>query len=86
MAEMDGSVWQTCIAAFHVIPYKARKKLRLAQSLEHWVDITPAKLKELREELQKPTEAGIKDLSFDSVRLHEPTDFELGLPINDSEI
>ncbi|KAG6894342.1 hypothetical protein C0992_006513, partial [Termitomyces sp. T32_za158] len=77
VAELDGSVWQAWVAAFRVVPYKACKKLTLLQGLEKWVDITPAKLKELREELQKPAEATFKDLSFASVRLHKSTHSEL---------
>ncbi|KAG6875095.1 hypothetical protein C0992_005216 [Termitomyces sp. T32_za158] len=77
VAELDGSVWQARVAAFRVVPYKARKKLTLLQGLEKWVDVTPAKLKELREELQKPAEAAFRDLSFESVRLHKSTHSEL---------
>ncbi|KAG6873577.1 hypothetical protein C0992_008548 [Termitomyces sp. T32_za158] len=86
VAELDGSVWQARVAAFRVVPYKARKKLTLPQGLEKWVDITPAKLKELREELHKPTEAIFKDLSFESVRLHKSTDLVLDPPPNTDEI
>ncbi|KAG6875772.1 hypothetical protein C0993_007486 [Termitomyces sp. T159_Od127] len=86
VAELDGSVWQARVAAFRVVPYKACKKLKLLESLEQWVDITPTKLKELREELQKPTEATGKDITFESIRLHEPTDSEVELPTNNTDI
>ncbi|KNZ72563.1 hypothetical protein J132_02722 [Termitomyces sp. J132] len=76
VAELDGSVWQTRVAAFRVIPYKAWKCLELSQSLEQWVDITPEKLKGLREELQKPTGNAMPDLSFGSIRLHKPLDHD----------
>ena len=36
--------------------YKAWKQLNLSQSLEQWIDITPAKLNELKKELQKPSD------------------------------
>ncbi|KAG6872854.1 hypothetical protein C0992_009322 [Termitomyces sp. T32_za158] len=77
VAELDGSVWQARVAAFRVVPYKARKKLTLPQGLEKWVDVTPEKLKELREELHKPKEEPFKDISFESVRLHKPAEEEL---------
>ncbi|KNZ82036.1 hypothetical protein J132_08381 [Termitomyces sp. J132] len=76
VAELDGSVWQTRVAAFRVVPYKAQKQLELSQSLEQWVDITPKKLKGLREELQRPTINAMSDLLFRSIRLHEPVDHD----------
>ncbi|KAG6884261.1 hypothetical protein C0992_006645 [Termitomyces sp. T32_za158] len=86
VAELDGSVWQAWVAAFRVVPYKARKKLMLPQGLEKWVDITPAKLKELKEELCKPTEERFRDLSFESVRLHKSTELECESPVDAKEM
>ncbi|KAG6863808.1 hypothetical protein C0993_010290 [Termitomyces sp. T159_Od127] len=60
--------------------------LKLLESLEQWVDITPTKLKELREELQKPTEVIGKDITFESIWLHEPTDSGQELTTNDTNI
>ncbi|KNZ81386.1 hypothetical protein J132_00972 [Termitomyces sp. J132] len=34
VAELDGSVWQTRVVAFRVVPYKAQRQLELSQSLE----------------------------------------------------
>ncbi|KAG6883560.1 hypothetical protein C0992_008455 [Termitomyces sp. T32_za158] len=86
VAELDGSVWQARVAAFRVVPYKAHKKLTLPQGLEKWVDITPAKLQELKEELRKPAEERFKDLSFESVRLHKSTELELEPPVGANEM
>ncbi|KAG6882191.1 hypothetical protein C0992_011247 [Termitomyces sp. T32_za158] len=86
VAELDGSVWQARVAAFRVVPYKARKKLTLPQGLEKWVDITPAKLKELKEELRKPMEERLKDLLFELVRLHKSTELECESPVDTSEM
>ncbi|KNZ74271.1 hypothetical protein J132_07433 [Termitomyces sp. J132] len=72
VAELDGSVWQTRVAAFRVVPYKAQRQLELSQRLEQWVDITPENLKEVREELQKPAGNAIPNLSSGSIGFHEP--------------
>ena len=85
VAELDGSVWQKRIAAFRVVPYKARKQLKLSQSLDQWVDITPGKLVEFKEELQKPSEAIQYDISFGNVKLHEPLPSELNIINENSE-
>ncbi|KNZ71917.1 hypothetical protein J132_05191 [Termitomyces sp. J132] len=77
VAELDGSVWQTKVAAFRVVPYRAQRQLELSQSLEQWGDITPEKLKELRKGLQRPTGNAMSDLSFGSIRLHEPLDHDM---------
>ena len=79
VAELDGSVWQKRVAAFRVVPYKACKQLSLSQSLEQWVDITPAKLNELKKELQKPSDNDTQDISFGTLRLHKPLDSELDI-------
>ncbi|KNZ72132.1 hypothetical protein J132_04413, partial [Termitomyces sp. J132] len=50
VAEMDGTVWQERVAAFRVVPYCTRKRLSLPGRIEEWIDITPAKLKELWKE------------------------------------
>ncbi|KNZ72198.1 hypothetical protein J132_04319 [Termitomyces sp. J132] len=80
VAELDGSVWQTRVAAFRVVPYKSQRQLELSQSLEQWVDITLEKLEELKKELQKPTGNTIQDLSFSSIRLHEPLNHDMEKP------
>ena len=79
MAELDGSVWQKRVAASRVVPYKACKQLSLSQGLEQWVDITPAKLDELKKELQKPSDNDTQDISFVILRLHEPLDSKLDI-------
>ncbi|KNZ72141.1 hypothetical protein J132_04422 [Termitomyces sp. J132] len=77
VAKLNRSFWQTRVAVFRVVSYRAQRQLELSQCLEQWVDITPEKLKELREELQKPTRNAVLDLSFGSIRLHEPLDYDI---------
>ncbi|KNZ82381.1 hypothetical protein J132_00196, partial [Termitomyces sp. J132] len=79
VAEMDGTVWQERVAAFRVVPYHTGKPLSIPRGIEEWIDITPAKLKELKKEQQKPAKLEDQDITFDSVRLHESSNSELGL-------
>ncbi|KNZ79540.1 hypothetical protein J132_09268, partial [Termitomyces sp. J132] len=79
VAKMDGTVWQERVAAFRVVPYCARKQLSLPGGIQDWINITPAKLKELRKEQQKTTELEDQDITFGLVRLHEPLNSELGM-------
>ena len=50
VAELDGSVWQEKVAAFRVLPYKARQAITLPGDVEDWIDIRPEKLRELANE------------------------------------
>ncbi|KNZ79613.1 hypothetical protein J132_08998 [Termitomyces sp. J132] len=79
VAEMDGMVWQERVAVFRVVPYHTRKQLSLPGGIEEWIDMTPAKLKELQKEQQKATKLEDQDITFGSVRLHEPMNSELGI-------
>ncbi|KAG6874439.1 hypothetical protein C0992_011455 [Termitomyces sp. T32_za158] len=55
LAELDGTVWHERVAAFRVIPYKARKKLVLSTTLEEWIDIGAKKLADLKQETKEPS-------------------------------
>ncbi|KNZ79486.1 hypothetical protein J132_09600 [Termitomyces sp. J132] len=56
------------------------------KGLEHWVDITPVELKELREEIQKPSEKAIPEILFGLIKLHEQSDHELNVQGNNLEV
>lgn len=57
LAEMDGSVLQSPAAAFRVIPYHARKSIKLPSNIETFVDVR----KETLEEMTNDDDDGIRE-------------------------
>ena len=70
VAEWDGSVWEEKVAAFRVLPYKARQAIILPGDVEDWIDIHLEKLKELvSDEGNSPEdhEVYLKDVHLDGL-------------------
>ena len=65
VAELDSSVWQEKVRAFRVIPYFACHKIKLPNSIEHYVDISKSTIKELS---NKNIEVSLNDcVAFDDL-------------------
>lgn len=71
LCEMDGSVLQTKVAAFRVIPYWARHKVALPENLQTLIDVSAETLDKLTEE-EETGEADLyknRDWNFENVKL-----------------
>jgi hypothetical protein len=73
VCEMDGSIWQNKVAAFHLVPYFAREKIELPPNLHSLIDISKATLEKLVSS-EDDGEVQIykdQDFSFDKVMLRD---------------
>ena len=78
LAEMDGSVFDKKVAAFRVIPYYARKHIKLPESIHELIDLSPEGLEKL-DALEEPlnledSEETQVDFAFDGIRLQDTED------------
>lgn len=84
IAEMNGAMFQDRIAAFRVIPYKARHAIEIPANIHKFIDISKGTLERLVDDTSQPSEQKKKgkiykgkDLLFDKVHLRVTTeDFE----------
>jgi hypothetical protein len=67
VAELDGSVFQEQISQSRVIPYFARRELKLSQTVLDWIDISAQSLEALRKQL--PRDENSPDFNFDKVKM-----------------
>lgn len=68
VAEMDGSVFQNKIGQFRVVPFEARKAVKLPDNIYDLIDLTPSTLEALiRDEGEELYEG--RDFQFENVRL-----------------
>ena len=68
LAEMDGSVFHQKVGAFRVIPYFARLKLDLPESILNIIDVSKAGLEKI-ESAEDDLEVQTKDFGVDSINL-----------------
>ena len=68
LAEMDGTVSQQKVAAFRVIPYFARTKVKVPENIFEWIDLSRDALRRV-EEAPEDNEHQEKDYIFDGVNL-----------------
>jgi hypothetical protein len=80
LAEMDGSVFQQKVGAFRVIPYFARQKLDLSESILNIIDVSRAGLDKI-ESAVDDTDVPDKDFGFDGVSLRTS-----GVDFSDDEL
>ena len=69
VAEMDGSVFDKKVAAFRVIPYFARRKIKLPDDLEEFMDVSRDRLDDLINSEDPREVENDKDFSFSGIRL-----------------
>ena len=74
IAELDGSVFDKKVAAFRVVPYFARKEIKLPDNLGDFIDISKEKLEELVDSEDPISED--KDFSFSGIKLREEANNE----------
>lgn len=74
VCEMDGSVWQHKVGAFRVIPYFARRSIKLPSNLQELIDISKDTLNALVDSKDTGTSEITKDrdYTFDGIHLKEP--------------
>ena len=68
IAELDGSVWQSKIGAFRVIPYFARKKIDLPENLDNIINADNEILNEI-ENTGLEDSPDSRDYNFEGVNL-----------------
>lgn len=68
VAEMDGSVFQSKIGQFRVVPYEARHHIDLPDNIHELIDLSKETLDELVDDGEQAPYKG-KDFQFDNVRL-----------------
>jgi Integrase zinc binding domain/RNase H-like domain found in reverse transcriptase len=68
VAELDGSVWHEKVGAFRIIPYHARRKIKLTQDLSDFIDISKETLQDLQESVDRPKV--VDDIWFDRVDMN----------------
>ena len=73
VAELDGSLFDKKVAAFRVIPYYARKEIKLPDNLEDFLDTSQEKLEELLDS-EDPVKEENTDFSFPGIKLREAID------------
>ncbi|CAK5284029.1 unnamed protein product [Mycena citricolor] len=78
VCEMNGAMFHAKVAAFRVIPYLARQKLTLSEDIKKLIDISPAKLDELVEEI-----SDVRDYQFEGVKLKNSDSDDDDDPVED---
>lgn len=68
VAEMDGSVFQNKIGQFRVVPYAARKSIKLPDNIHDLIDLSPETLESMIKDEGVELYAG-RDYQFENVRL-----------------
>jgi hypothetical protein len=68
--EMNGAMFRGKIAQFRVVPYAARKRIKLPHKIESLIDMSKESLEELAHKKDKPDEYLGKDMQFDKVTLN----------------
>ena len=80
VAEMDGSVWQSKIGAFRVIPYFARKKIDLPENFDNIIDADNEILNEIEntglEDSPDSRDYNFEGVNLDGSSLDESEDLE----------
>lgn len=74
VCELDGSVWQSKVAAFRVIPYFKRTHIELPENLQELIDVSDRTLKALADSALSGDDGLYKDrdYTFDNVILKDP--------------
>jgi hypothetical protein len=70
LCELDGAVYHKKIAKFRVIPYRARKSIKLPDNLDELLDMSEEKLQALddSDDIEEELDMG-RDYWFDKVRI-----------------
>jgi len=81
VAELDGSVWQSKIGAFRVIPYFARRKIDLPEKFDNIIDADNEVLNEIKntglEDSPDSRDYNFEGVNLDGSSLDESEDFEV---------
>ena len=69
LAELDGMIMDRKVAQFRVIPYFARKKIKLLENIHEFIDVLPASLENLLDSAEPLGKDDAEDYSFEGVKL-----------------
>jgi hypothetical protein len=70
VCELNGAVYPGKVGAFRVIPYFARKSIRLKHKIEELIDMSKTDLDSLVAEMEEKDKAYGRDLQFDGINLN----------------
>jgi hypothetical protein len=67
---MNGAMFREKIVQFRLVPYTARKRIRLPHKIESLIDMSKETLEELTHKKDKPDEYLGKDMQFNKIKLN----------------
>jgi hypothetical protein len=70
VCELNGAVYPGKVGVFRVIPYFARKSIRLKHKIEELIDMSKTDLDSLVAEMEEKDKAHGRDLQFDGINLN----------------
>ena len=86
VCELNGAVYPGKVGAFRVIPYFARKSIRLKHKIEELIDLSKAELDELVAQKEEKDKSYGRDLQFDGVNLNPNWESEDPVDLSDELI
>ncbi len=69
LAELDGMIMGGKVAQFQVIPYLARRSIKLPENIHDFIDVSPATLENLLDSEEPVFEEDGEDYAFNGVKL-----------------
>jgi len=75
IAELNGTLWQQKVGAFHCVPYFARRSIKLPENVLEWLDVSEEGLQKILNSEEVDLEwTGEDDLIFGNMKLNGDDD------------